>query len=100
MRAHHLASPPRARATTALLAALSLVMGLAVAMPPAARVDATGFQLNGQSFGANATVMIELGTLTRDCDFIETASTVYVVPTGTVGPGSSLADVSGTPNVL
>jgi len=71
-----------------------------VAMAPAAHADATSFALNGYTFGPNQYVVIDIGTLTRDCDVFWTTSDIYVVPSGSVGMGGSLSDVSGAPNTL
>ncbi|WP_454042299.1 PKD domain-containing protein [Cellulosimicrobium sp. Marseille-Q8652] len=81
------------------LAAVLAVGGSVVVAAPASANAAT-FQFGKAVYGPNEVVLIETGGLTRDCDFIETTSDLYVVPTGSVGPGSTLSDVSGTPNTV
>jgi uncharacterized repeat protein (TIGR01451 family) len=103
--AHRARTRPRGvrRARSALL----LLVVIAVTLPAmlvshqgVVVADAGSFQLSGTTFGPNATVQIATGVLTRDCDEIYTTSSIYVVPAGSVGPGSQLTDVSGTPNVI
>ncbi|MCM3659930.1 PKD domain-containing protein [Georgenia satyanarayanai] len=89
----------RTTRVAAATAGAALVLGGITTAGPAA-ADVSGFTLNGYSFGPNATVMVDIGTLTRDCDTFWTASDIYVVPSGSVGPGSTLSDVSGSPNTL
>ncbi|WP_125775624.1 PKD domain-containing protein [Antribacter gilvus] len=91
-------SSPRALVAGAVVTALTTGLLTGTAAPAAA--DARSFQLDQYLYGANSNVYIAFGSLSRDCDFIETASDVYVVPTGSVGPGSSLSDVSGQPNTI
>ncbi len=66
---------------------------------------------NGQeyaSFGANDSIVIDVGAIdfVRFCgnegsdDFITPFADVYVVPSGSVGVGGGLSDVSGTPNTV
>ena len=86
------------RLAAAGAAAALVLTGVTTAGPAAADVES--FALNGYTFGPNAHVMVDFGTLTRDCDVFWTTSDIYVVPTGTVGPGSTLTDVSGEPNTL
>ncbi|MEE6296008.1 PKD domain-containing protein [Georgenia wangjunii] len=86
-----------ARAAIAAAAGAALALGtLAGAALPAA-ADASSFYLDRTSYGPNSIVTIDLGTLTRDCDTFWTASDIYVVPAGTVGPGSALTDAGGGP---
>ncbi|MDP9349973.1 MAG: PKD domain-containing protein, partial [Chloroflexota bacterium] len=52
------------------------------------------------TFGPNATISIGTGTLEWACDTFFYASNIYVVPSGSVSAGSTLTDVSGTPNTV
>ena len=88
----------RTRVAAATAAAALVIGGITTAGPAAA--DVRGFGLNGYTFGPNATVMVDFGTLTRECDTFWTTSDIYVVPSGSVGQGSTLSDVSGAPNTL
>ena len=91
-----------AKARNWMVSILTLAV-LGTMMVPTSRpaaADAGSFALNGYTYGPNAYVVIDFGTLTRDCDVFWTASDIYVVPAGTVGPGAALSDVSGTPNTI
>ncbi|MBD5784737.1 PKD domain-containing protein [Cellulosimicrobium terreum] len=83
----------------AVLAGVLATGGSVVVAGPAA-ANAQTFSFGKSVYGANEVVLIETGGLTRDCDFIETTSDVYVVPTGSVSSGGALSDVSGTPNTI
>ncbi|GEM_PF-1790686 len=87
------------RSATAALTATLLGVGLVTAGAVPAQADATGYWGLEGVYGPNQSVLAS-GSLTRDCDFIYTASDVYVVPSGTVSTGSGLSDVSGTPNTI
>lgn len=84
-----------AAAATAVVVALT---GFLVAAP--ARADAETFDLGRYTHGPNSYVVIDFGTLTRDCDRFWTTSDIYVVPSGTVSRGDALSDVSGSPNTI
>ncbi|MBD8078372.1 PKD domain-containing protein [Cellulosimicrobium arenosum] len=88
------------RAVVAGVLAGVLATGTSVVVAGPAAANAQTFAFGRSVYGANEVVLIETGGLTRDCDFIETTSDVYVVPTGSVSPGSTLSDVSGTPNTI
>jgi hypothetical protein len=52
-------------------------------------------------FGANQSVIIDIGTIRFECDDLWPTANVYVVKAGTVHPGSALTDVSGGgPNTI
>ncbi|MCB7135811.1 PKD domain-containing protein [Cellulosimicrobium marinum] len=89
-----------ARALTAAVLATALAAGGSVVVAAPAAANAATFQFGKSVYGPNEVVLIETGGLTRDCDFIETTSDVYVVPTGSVSAGGTLSDVSGTPNTI
>jgi hypothetical protein len=52
------------------------------------------------TFGANASITIQVGAMATDCaDPIFPTTDIYVVPSGSAG-GGTLSDVSGSPNVV
>ena len=52
------------------------------------------------TFGPNADITIDMGTISYMCDWIYPTADVYIVPSGSVTIGGSLTDVAGTPNVI
>src|SRR5690606_21797598 len=88
----------RRRLAAAVTAAAVALTGIVLAAP--ARADAGTFELGSYTYGPNSYVVIDFGTLTRDCDRFWTTSDIYVVPSGTVSEGGTLSDVSGSPNTV
>ena len=86
----------------ALLGALLGVVGLP-ALPAVAAHQYLWWNEAGESFatfGANAQVTIYQGSIEVECDAFRPTADIYVVRAGSASQGSTLVDVSGSPNTV